>query len=218
MNKKVPSEFKCRQLVPTSGAKSTSLWDVTDPEALLAWLNENIAVDCHHEIFEVQEDFGIGLGEVTRARAAERVTAAAGAAATATVHSVHDIDTKLRISERASHAAATVRESAVVQGTAAALTKVGSSVKTGTTKVLEQPAVQGAAEAVGSGFRKLGASLSSLSSKVISRRNSTGAADAEDAAGVAAGIPETTQQQNVGQPASPPAVPVTTAPPPPPAP
>jgi len=52
-NKKIPADFKCRQLVPTSGSKSCSLWDCSDPDALLAWLTENISVDCEHEVFEV---------------------------------------------------------------------------------------------------------------------------------------------------------------------
>lgn len=190
-NKRLPEEFKCRMLVPTSGSISTSLWDVSDPALLLAWLQDNINVDCQHEVFEVQEDFGIGMGEVTRSRAADRVTSSTkdvakvmGAAATATVHSVQDFDSKLRISERAGNAVEAVRDSSVMQSTTAALTKAGSSVRSATTKVFEQPAVANATEAVGSGFRKLGASLSSLSSKVIPRGN-------ENTGGVAAGeIPE----------------------------
>ena len=173
INKKLPDEFKCRMLCPTSGSSSTSLWDVSDPELLLTWLKDNINVDCEHQVFEVQEDFGIGMGEVARSRAADRISKdvakAMGAAATATVNSVQDIDTKLRISERAGNAVEAVRDSAVMQSTTAALTKAGSSVRSATTKVFEQPAVANATEAVGSGFRKLGASLSSLSSKVISR-------------------------------------------------
>lgn len=39
-NKKVPHDLKCRQLVPSSGAVSTSLWDVADKEALQQWLDE----------------------------------------------------------------------------------------------------------------------------------------------------------------------------------
>lgn len=183
-NKKVPIDFKCRQLVPTSGQTSTSLWDVSEADALLQWLNENIAVDCSHQVFEVQEDFGIGLGEVVRARAAERmkeggkdVAKAVGAAGAAAGAAVQDIDTKLRISERAGHAMEAVKESTVVQNTAAVLTKAGSSVKTATTKVLEQPAVHSATEAVGSGFRKLGQSLSTLSQKVYTRKDSTTGGD-----------------------------------------
>lgn len=34
-------------------------------------------VDVTHEIFEVQEEFAIGLAEITRARAAEKVRSAA---------------------------------------------------------------------------------------------------------------------------------------------
>ena len=172
-NGKTPADFKCRQLIPTSGAKSISLWDVTDPEALLAWLNENVNVDCDHEVFEVQEEFGLGLLEVQRARAADRVTAgtkdvgkAIGAAAT-------DIDHRLRLSERAGHVGTAVRDSTVVQTTAAAFTKAGSSMKSATTKVFEQPAVASATEAMGSGFKKMGAGLSSFTSK-MTRKNSIG--------------------------------------------
>lgn len=37
---------------------------------------QTINVDVNHEIFEVQEEFAIGLGEVMRARAAEKVCGA----------------------------------------------------------------------------------------------------------------------------------------------
>lgn len=52
-NRKLPQELKCRSLIPTSGSKSVSLWDAPDSEVLLAWLNDNIGVDCTHEVFEV---------------------------------------------------------------------------------------------------------------------------------------------------------------------
>lgn len=51
--KKVPSNLKCRGLIPTSGAKSISLWDVDEAKELLDWLNENIGIDCQHEVYEV---------------------------------------------------------------------------------------------------------------------------------------------------------------------
>jgi len=138
----------------------------------------------------VQEDFGVGLGEVHRARAAERVATgtmdvaertakAVSSAASATVTSVQEFDTKMRISERAGHAVEAVKESAVVQSAGAALSKAGSSVKSATTRVLDQPAVANATEAVGTQFRKLGASLSSLTSKVVPRRNGAAGSSGE---------------------------------------
>jgi len=131
-------------------------------------------------LLQVQEDFGIGLGEVQRARAAERVATgtkdvaertgkAIGAAASATVNSVQEFDQKMRISERAGNAVEAVRDSAVVQSTASALGKAGSSVKSATTKVLEQPAVANATDAMGTGIRKLGASLTMFTSKITGR-------------------------------------------------
>ena len=57
---------------------------------------------------------------------------------------VHEIDTKLKISERVKDAATAVSDSAVGRGTAAALTKVGSSVRSTTNKVMESETVRGA--------------------------------------------------------------------------
>ena len=163
---KKTGEHKCRQLVPTSGARSSSLWDTDDAAALLAWLQESCGAECTHEAFEVQEDFGIGLGEVSRARTAERVRAG-----------VHDLDKKLKISEGAGHAADAVRENATVQSATAALSKAGASVKEAAARTMEKPAVKKATEtaaaagaatvdALGDGARRLGAGLSSLAGRV----------------------------------------------------
>ena len=157
-----------------------------------------------------------------RARATERVTTgtmdvaeragkAMGAAASATVSTVHDFDQKMRISERAGNAVGVVKDSAVVQSTAAALGRAGSSVKSATNKVMEQPAVASATEVVGSGIRRLGAGLSSLTSRVVpsSRRSpSPGPEDLDGGGGPAAEVlrqapsPGVTQSQQ--QPTSPP--------------
>ena len=111
---------------------------------------------------QIQEAFAYGLGEITRARATEKVSAGTAQMADRTAKAVKDFDSKMRISERTGHAVDAVSQSSVVQSTGAALTKVGSSVKNTTMKVMEQPAVANAAESVGTGFRKLTASLSSM--------------------------------------------------------
>ena len=123
----------------------------------------------HHSILQVQEEFALGLGEIHRARAAEKVTSrttkAVGAAANATMNSVHEFDSKMKISERANQAVGAMKESSVMQQTGIALTKAGSTVRQATAKVMEQPAVASAAETVNSGFRKLTASLSSMTGR-----------------------------------------------------
>lgn len=81
------------------------------------------------------------MGQVFRDRAAERVTAGTKAVTKAVGHQATELDQKLKITERAGHAVDVVRESAVMQTTAAAFQRAGSSVKTATTKVLDQPAV-----------------------------------------------------------------------------
>ncbi|PSC73396.1 hypothetical protein C2E20_3292 isoform A [Micractinium conductrix] len=189
-NQRVPAGLKCRQLVPSSGSMSSSLWDVSDPEELKQWLDETINVDVNHEIFEVQEEFAIGLGEVMRARAAEKVMGgtkdvaektgrAIGAAATTVGQQAIEIDHKLRISERATAASTAIKESAVGRSTSAAFTKVGAALGVGTKKVLENEKVHTATEAVSGSFKKLGASLSSLTG----RRGSIGRGNGEGSGG-----------------------------------
>ena len=42
------------QVFPTSGQRSSSLWDVTSVEALQSWLDEYLDVGCTNEVFEVR--------------------------------------------------------------------------------------------------------------------------------------------------------------------
>lgn len=113
-------------------------------------------------LVQVPEEFALGLGEIHRARAAEKAYEGTKQIASATVHSVQDFDSKMKISERTGNTFAAVRDSAVVQQTGAALTRAGSQVRAATAKVMEQPTVASAAESVGTGFRRLGESLSSM--------------------------------------------------------
>lgn len=43
----------CAQVLPSSGNRSVSLWDVPDRETLQTWLDEFLDVDCSNEVFEV---------------------------------------------------------------------------------------------------------------------------------------------------------------------
>ena len=134
--KSLPAGVRNRCLVPTSGATSVSLWDADSAEALQAWLDATIDVDCSHAVHAVQEDFVMGLAELTATRAAERAAArAAGAAA--------DLDAKLQVSARA--AAAADMAGAVAAGAAAAARRAGA-------RALEDERVARAATAVGAGL------------------------------------------------------------------
>lgn len=48
------STLKGLQVFPTSGQRSSSLWDVTSVEALQSWLDEYLDVGCTNEVFEVR--------------------------------------------------------------------------------------------------------------------------------------------------------------------
>lgn len=147
------------QLIPTSGSTSTSLWDTPDPAALLAWLEGAVAVDVAHSVHEVQEEFALGLGDVARARGADVVAAAGRDVADKTGRAVLDLDARLHLSEKAGRAADAVRDSAVTKSTVAALNKAGTRVADVTTRVLESDRVAAATDAMGAGFKKLGASF-----------------------------------------------------------
>ena len=42
------------QVLPSSGNRSVSLWDVPETETLQTWLDEFLDVDCSNEVFEVR--------------------------------------------------------------------------------------------------------------------------------------------------------------------
>lgn len=44
------------QVLPTSGTRSISLWDVPDIETLQTWLDEFLDVDCTNEVYQVCAD------------------------------------------------------------------------------------------------------------------------------------------------------------------
>lgn len=113
-----------------------------------------------YRLLQVQEEFAFGLGDIHRARATEKGIEGTKNIADRTAKAVQDFDSRMKISERAGHAVEAVKDSSVVQQTGAAFTKASSSVRQATVKVMEQPTVSHAAETVGTGFRKLTASLS----------------------------------------------------------
>jgi hypothetical protein len=51
------------QVLPSGGLISVSLWDVDDPEALKAWLDENLGQDCANEVNEVSRFSVLLLGD-----------------------------------------------------------------------------------------------------------------------------------------------------------
>ncbi len=116
-------------------------------------------------MIQIQEAFALGLGEIQRARATDKVASGTAQVADKTAKAMHDLDSKMRISERTGNAVGAVKESAVMQQTGAALTKAGESVRNATRKVMEQPAVSSAADSVSAGFRKLTAGFSSMTGR-----------------------------------------------------
>ena len=44
----------CLQVFPTSGQRSTSLWDVPSVDVLQIWLDEYLDVDCTNEVYEAR--------------------------------------------------------------------------------------------------------------------------------------------------------------------
>jgi hypothetical protein len=116
-------------------------------------------------VIQIQEAFALGLGEIQRARATDKVASGTAQVADKTAKAMHDLDSKMRISERTGNAVGAVKESAVMQQTGAALTKAGESVRNATRKVMEQPAVSSAADSVSAGIRKLTAGFSSMTGR-----------------------------------------------------
>eukprot|EP00884_Botryococcus_braunii_P019910 jgi/Botrbrau1/6602/Bobra.0189s0029.1 len=120
--KDLPPELKCRQVFPTNGLRSTSLWDVSDLETLQSWLDEFLEVDCTNEVHAVQEDFAYGISaELTRMRTAEKVNLNARATAQAVsdrtkaatavaTQQMSELDAKYKVSENTAAALKVAKE------------------------------------------------------------------------------------------------------------
>lgn len=155
--KDLSPDMHCRMVVPTSGTRSISLWDVPDKDTLQTWLDEFLDVDCSNEVFEVQEDFSYGfIEQLNRTRAAEKVSAQAreyggemAGASKRTIENVRqqvaEVDSKLKVSEHASVAYKRAQESV-----APVFSRVNMAAKEQYSKALENERIAAAAGAVGS--------------------------------------------------------------------
>ncbi|KAK9794918.1 hypothetical protein WJX73_006830 [Symbiochloris irregularis] len=168
----LPTDVKCRQICPTSGTRSVSLWDVPNVDTLQIWLDEYLDVDCTNEVFEVQEDFSFGMGEVARVRATERITSSGRAIAAAVSErtkpatdaarqGVDDMDSKYHVSEHTSAAlkAASEQSRLAAQNAAAAVSKMSTAAKTQYSKALQNERIAAMTASVGTAAGQMGSQL-----------------------------------------------------------
>eukprot|EP00959_Pyramimonas_sp_CCMP1952_P166216 3474010-Pyramimonas_sp.AAC.1 len=59
--KAIPSQMKVTQVVPTSGSRSTSLWEASSVEEVETYTNQLLSDWCINECFAVVEDQTYGL-------------------------------------------------------------------------------------------------------------------------------------------------------------
>eukprot|EP00238_Polyblepharides_amylifera_P001002 CAMPEP_0196571726 /NCGR_PEP_ID=MMETSP1081-20130531/1854_1 /TAXON_ID=36882 /ORGANISM="Pyramimonas amylifera, Strain CCMP720" /LENGTH=228 /DNA_ID=CAMNT_0041888767 /DNA_START=126 /DNA_END=812 /DNA_ORIENTATION=+ len=112
----IPPQMKVTQVLPTSGARSTSTWECNSVEEVETFVNELLSEWCVSECFEVVEESAYGLTAVDKTNASmERVmgtataaTSAASAATTAAVATTaaavgqqwNQVDEKFHINDR----------------------------------------------------------------------------------------------------------------------
>jgi hypothetical protein len=142
-NGAIPPEFKLRQVIPTKGTHSSSLWDVEAPDAipaLTAWLEESLQGYCVNHVSEVPEAQSYGLGWLLGGRlvgdATEKTRQVVGSNLAA-------IDSTLKISERAALA------TDVAKGTIAGVS-TGASKVAG--RVLENEVVSASVTRIGASW------------------------------------------------------------------
>lgn len=150
------------QVLPTSGTVNCSLWDASSADDLLAWLQENLDIECSHEVYEVLEDFALGLPrDLARMRAAEAMSQgtrdmgskareATVAAAASLQAQVQELDSRLHVSEQASHLTKTAMENA-----AAALAKVQLFARNASQRAMENERVAATVTTLDSSWRRL---------------------------------------------------------------
>lgn len=149
-------------MLPTSGTINCSLWDASSADDLLAWLQENLDIECTHEVFEVLEDFALGLPrDLARLRAAEAMSQGtrdmgtkareATVAAAATVQAqVQELDSRYHVSEQAS-----TLTKAAMQNAAAALAKVQLFARNASQRAMENERVAATVTTLDSSWRRL---------------------------------------------------------------
>jgi hypothetical protein len=165
--KSIPAEFKCRQVFPTNGTRSTSLWDAPDVSSLQEWLDEFLDADCNSEVHQVQEQFAYGISaELSRIRATERVSDQTRATAAAVTEKVGEFDAKLKVSEHAAAAFKSARETNLAKKTGEIFSGVGRQAQTSYSKALENERIAAATTAINSnissGWKTLSSSIGGL--------------------------------------------------------
>jgi len=172
--KSIPAEIKCRQVFPTSGTRSTSLWDAPDITSLQEWLDEFLDADCNSEVHQVQEQFAFGISaELSRIRATERVTDQTRATAAAMQERVGDLDAKLKVSEHAAAAFKSARETNLAKKTGEIFSGVGRQAQTSYSKALENERVAAATSAINTNISSGWKTLSSSIGGFVSRGSTT---------------------------------------------
>ena len=142
-NGAIPPEFKLRQIIPTKGTHSSSLWDVdsTDSiQALNAWLEESLQGYCVNHVSEVPEAQSYGLGWLL---GGHRISDATEKTRQVVGSNLAAIDSTLKISERAALA------TDVAKGTIAGVS-TGASKVAG--KVLENELVSASVTRIGASW------------------------------------------------------------------
>ncbi|CAL5221216.1 g3366 [Coccomyxa viridis] len=164
--KDLPPELKCRQVFPTSGLRSTSLWDATDLEVLQLWLDEFLDAECTNEVFEVQEQFAFGISaELTRLRTAEKVTANTRATAAAVgertrtaaavaSQQMNDLDAKYGVSQQAASAMQAAKEASLT-----ASKNLASGIGQVHARAMQNQRISAAATQLNAGWKRLGSNL-----------------------------------------------------------
>lgn len=142
-----PPDFRCRQIVPTSGLRSVSLWDAPSLEALREWLDELMESDCKSEVFEVQEQFAVGLFADVH-RAADEVSAKTREVGSAASAQFGKLDERFKIQQQAQQA---MKVAGDLGSTAAK--NVAQTFKSVSSKAMENEKVATAAQTTAQAWR-----------------------------------------------------------------
>lgn len=156
-----PATFRCRQILPTNGTKSASLWEAPSTDALAAWLNELLEADCESEVFEVQEPFAIGINEVVATRVGEQFSASTRSTAAAASVKIDQFDEKFKVSQQASAALKAAKDSGQV-----AATKVSDAYNKLSSRAMENEKVAVAANATAQAASNTATAFKGLGEKI----------------------------------------------------
>ncbi|KAK3237723.1 hypothetical protein CYMTET_52224 [Cymbomonas tetramitiformis] len=175
----IPEQLKVREILPTSGAKSTSVWEGPSVEAVQEYVDQLLAEWCSNEYFVIVPEHAYGFQLATAVKktkesvegAVNKTAAATSAAVAAVGASLNDVDSKYKIRDRTASAAASVSNAALETGS-----KAKDTISAASSKAMENETVASSVNALSAGWSFLSTKAGEVGGQVVNQASALNSA------------------------------------------